>query len=410
MTMHRRPSPHARARKALQGFTLIELLISMTIGLILMTALGVMMNMFEKSKRQNSTTSDLAQSSGYLAYELDRQFRSIGSGLFQNAGLTFGCQLNAIRNGAQILPRLTPFPAPFQAVPGTVNVSPVVVYSGVGVDAGFGNGPSDIVQFMTTSAGLSETPQEVIAGSVQVNTFKMNNTLGIRSGDLLMLTETSRPCLITQVGPNFVGSTGTDVPLDGAFYAQGVNGNSLVAYGVNAPLSVSNLGNVAGNQPRFQLLGVSANSGVLYPLQSLRRESKPYPEIPLLTDANQETDRQRITDLARSISRQVSAADNSMRLKLHLAAVLVNNFTNHLYVLADQYCRKEGADFSLLLPLIRETAGRLSRVAPEDAQTGPAVRGDEATIAGHLELIDNYKDIKEVYTLMTRQIREGGQQ
>ncbi|WP_343605536.1 PilW family protein [Roseateles sp.] len=282
MTMHRRPSPHARARKALQGFTLIELLISMTIGLILMTALGVMMNMFEKSKRQNSTTSDLAQSSGYLAYELDRQFRSIGSGLFQNAGLTFGCQLNAIRNGAQILPRLTPFPAPFQAVPGTVNVSPVVVYSGVGVDAGFGNGPSDIVQFMTTSAGLSETPQEVIAGSVQVNTFKMNNTLGIRSGDLLMLTETSRPCLITQVGPNFVGSTGTDVPLDGAFYAQGVNGNSLVAYGVNAPLSVSNLGNVAGNQPRFQLLGVSANRQlVAYDILQLNNISNADLPVPL---------------------------------------------------------------------------------------------------------------------------------
>ncbi|HVW59943.1 MAG TPA: DUF2520 domain-containing protein [Puia sp.] len=166
----------------------------------------------------------------------------------------------------------------------------------------------------------------------------------------------------------------------------------------------------AGAVPKEALLGVSVNSGVLYPLQSLRRELKPYPEIPLLTDANQETDRQRITDLARSISRQVSAADNSMRLKLHLAAVLVNNFTNHLYVLADQYCRKEGAGFSLLLPLIRETAGRLSRVAPGDVQTGPAVRGDEATIARHLELIDNYKDIKEVYTLMTRQIREGGQQ
>ncbi|PIM54666.1 hypothetical protein CS062_03340 [Roseateles chitinivorans] len=259
MTMHRRSSPLARTRHTGQGFTLIELLISMTIGLILMTALGVMMNMFEKSKRQNSSTSDLAQSSGYLAYELDRQFRSIGSGLFQNAGLTFGCQLNAIRNGAQILPRLTPFPAPFQAVPGTVNVSPVVVYSGVGADAGFGNGPSDVVQFMTTSAGLSETPQEVVAGSVQVNTFTMNNTLGIRSGDLLMLTELARPCLITQVGPNFVGSTVTGVPLDGEFYAPGVNANSLVSYGVNAPLSVSNLGNVVGNQPRFQLLGVSAN-------------------------------------------------------------------------------------------------------------------------------------------------------
>jgi predicted short-subunit dehydrogenase-like oxidoreductase (DUF2520 family) len=161
----------------------------------------------------------------------------------------------------------------------------------------------------------------------------------------------------------------------------------------------------AGAVPKEILLDVSASSGVLYPLQSLRRELKPYPAIPLLIDANQESDRQQITDLARSISPQVSAADNSTRLKLHLAAVLVNNFTNHLYVLAEEYCRREGADFSLLLPLIRETAERLSRVAPGDVQTGPAIRGDEATLARHLELIDNYKDIKEVYTLMTQQIK-----
>lgn len=280
MTMHRRPSSPLRAPRASRGFTLIELLISMTIGLVLMAALGVMMNMFEKSKRQNSTTSDLAQSSGYLAYELDRQFRSIGSGLFQNAGLTFGCPLNAIRNGAQILPRLTPFPAPFQAVPAAVNVSPVIVYSGAGADAGFGNGPSDVIQFMTTSAGLSETPQEVVAGSVQVNTFTMNNTLGIRSGDLLMLTESSRPCLITQVGPNFVGSTVTGVPLNGEFYAQGVGANSLVAYGVSAPLSVSNLGNVAGNQPRFQLLGVSANQQ-LVAYDILQLNNMPNADLPV---------------------------------------------------------------------------------------------------------------------------------
>jgi len=188
-------------------------------------------------------------------------------------------------------------------------------------------------------------------------------------------------------------------------YLAALSDDALGALGRELSLPGRLVLHTAGSVPKEILLDVSANSGVLYPLQSLRKELKPYPEIPLLIDANQEADRQRITDLARSISGQVSAADDSMRLKLHLAAVLVNNFTNHLYVLAEEYCRSEGADFSLLLPLIRETAGRLSRVAPGKVQTGPAIRGDEATLARHLELIDNYKDIKEVYTLMTRQIR-----
>ena len=160
-----------------------------------------------------------------------------------------------------------------------------------------------------------------------------------------------------------------------------------------------------GAVPKEVLLKVSANSGVLYPLQSLRKELRPYPEIPILVDANLPADLERIFDVARSISGQVQAADNDTRLKLHVAAVLVNNFTNHLYVLAEEYCRKEGADFNMLLPLIRETADRLSRIPPGDAQTGPAIRGDEATIKRHLELIGSYKDIKEVYTLITRQIQ-----
>ncbi len=258
MTIDRRPLLRPAAKRASLGFTLIELLISMTIGLVLMAALGIMMNAFDKSKRQSATTSDLAQNSGYLSYDLDRQLRSIGSGLFQNQALTFGCPLNAARNGVPILPRPSPFPAPFAGVTGNVLAMPVVVYTGQGFDANFGNGPSDVIQLMTTSAGLSEAPQEVVSGTVQVNAFNMNNTLGIRGGDLLMLTELSRPCLITQVAPNFVGSAAPGVPLGGAYYTAAIGVNNLVSYGVSSPLSVTNLGNVNGNQPHFQLLGINS--------------------------------------------------------------------------------------------------------------------------------------------------------
>ena len=51
---------------------------------------------------------------------------------------------------------------------------------------------------------------------------------------------------------------------------------------------------------------------------------------------------------------------DDQRLKLHLAAVLCNNFVNHLYALTERYCKMEGLDFQLLLPLIKETAARWS--------------------------------------------------
>ena len=151
---------------------------------------------------------------------------------------------------------------------------------------------------------------------------------------------------------------------------------------------------------------VSANSGVLYPLQSLRAAIRPFPETPLLIDALRQGDLHKIETFARTLSGQVQQADDSTRLKLHVAAILVNNFTNYLYTQAAGFCREEAIDFSLLLPLIRETAERISRFPPEQLQTGPAVRGDRSTIEKHLKILSNYKDIKELYNLFTLKIEE----
>jgi predicted short-subunit dehydrogenase-like oxidoreductase (DUF2520 family) len=154
------------------------------------------------------------------------------------------------------------------------------------------------------------------------------------------------------------------------------------------------------------LLPVSAHCGVLYPLQSLKAAVRPFPEIPLLVDAHRPEDLPMIEAFAATLSRQVQRAGDSDRLKLHLAAVVVNNFTNFLYTLTNEFCQREGIDFSLLLPLIHETADRMNRFPPRDLQTGPAVRGDKATSERHLRLLSNYKDIKELYSLFTNKIEE----
>ena len=114
----------------------------------------------------------------------------------------------------------------------------------------------------------------------------------------------------------------------------------------------------------------------------------------------------KIEAFARTIASQVQQTDDETRLKLHVAAILVNNFPNYLYTQASVFCAAEKLDFSLLLPLIRETAGRIAFYPPQDVQTGPAVRGDEPTIRRHLEILGNYKDLSELYRLFTIQIEQ----
>ncbi|HEY4291177.1 MAG TPA: DUF2520 domain-containing protein [Puia sp.] len=162
----------------------------------------------------------------------------------------------------------------------------------------------------------------------------------------------------------------------------------------------------AGAMSSDVLLNVSASSGVLYPLQSLRSDVRPFPEFPLLVAANRPEDLPVIEAFARTISDQVQQADDETRLKLHVAATMVNNFSNYLYTGASVFCAAEKLDFSLLLPLIRETAGRIAAYPPQDVQTGPAVRGDEGTIRRHLEILSNYQDLIELYRLFTIQIQE----
>lgn len=161
----------------------------------------------------------------------------------------------------------------------------------------------------------------------------------------------------------------------------------------------------AGSVTKEVLRGCSTRYGIVYPLQSLRKESQHLPGIPLLIDAGQADDLAVLQTFAESIATQVQAAGDEERLKLHVAAVIVSNFTNHLYALAEQYCKQEQADFSLLHPLISEVAGRLRYMTPQEAQTGPAIRKDTSTIQKHLELLEGHGSVKDLYAWFTKNIQ-----
>jgi len=189
-------------------------------------------------------------------------------------------------------------------------------------------------------------------------------------------------------------------------YIVALSDSSLVGLGDRLALPDRLVVHTSGAVPRPVLSDVSRRNGVLYPLQSLRKEVRPFPEIPLLIDAALPEDLAIIEALARSISRQVAYADDDVRLKLHLSATVVNNFTNFLYTLTSDYCRSEKIPFPFLLPLIGETTRRLHDYPPAETQTGPAVRGDGPTIERHLRLLSNYQDIKDLYSLFTKKIEQ----
>ncbi len=148
-----------------------------------------------------------------------------------------------------------------------------------------------------------------------------------------------------------------------------------------------------------------SNYGSFYPLQTLTidNDNKNIP-IPILIEASNTDIESELIKLAETISSQVSVFSSENRKKLHLAAVVVNNFTNHLYSEAEQYCIESGISFDLLKPLLKETARKVQTQSAGSIQTGPAKRKDMNIIEGHLNMLSENKDLRDLYQLISAQI------
>jgi len=147
------------------------------------------------------------------------------------------------------------------------------------------------------------------------------------------------------------------------------------------------------------------NYGVFYPFQTFsKNRDVDISQVPFCLEASSREIYEVLRTLAGKLSSAVYDVDTEQRRKLHLAAVLVNNFTNHLYAEAEDFLKENGLGMEMLLPLIRETVAKIEKLPATEAQTGPARRGDKSTIAKHLEMLKDSGDLKEIYQIFSQQI------
>jgi len=145
--------------------------------------------------------------------------------------------------------------------------------------------------------------------------------------------------------------------------------------------------------------------GIFYPLQTFSKERKiVFNDIPVLLESSDKQSSEILENLAESINGKVHFADTEHRRMLHLAAVFVCNFTNHMLTEGKELALKTGFSFEVLGPLIKETVLKAMDIGPENSQTGPAVRNDQNTIEKHLELLSFSPELQRIYSEMTRSI------
>ncbi|RYE26036.1 MAG: DUF2520 domain-containing protein [Sphingobacteriales bacterium] len=147
------------------------------------------------------------------------------------------------------------------------------------------------------------------------------------------------------------------------------------------------------------------NKAVLWPVYSIVKDNLPaHRNIPCVWEASDSNAKNIVLKIANAITDITYEGDADKRKALHLGAVFSNNFSNHLFTIAEQWCKEQGLQFDMLKPIIQQTVDRLATASPHSLQTGPAKRGDENTINKHLDLLQVHRDWQKVYEALTASI------
>lgn len=158
----------------------------------------------------------------------------------------------------------------------------------------------------------------------------------------------------------------------------------------------------AGSMPLDVL--PSKRRGVFYPMQTFSKSREvDFSKVSIFVESP--TDASLLQSLARAISPNVYMLNGEQRKRLHIAAVFACNFTNHMYALSADLLREADLPFSVMLPLIDETARKVHRLEPHQAQTGPAVRGDKNVMNVHLSMLSDPQ--QTLYRLISESISNG---
>ncbi len=149
----------------------------------------------------------------------------------------------------------------------------------------------------------------------------------------------------------------------------------------------------------------SDNFGVFYPLQTFSKtDVVSFDNIPICIEANSIKNEKLLIKLGENLSKDIQKINSVQRKILHVSAVFASNFSSYMYFIAHEILEKNEISFDILKPLILRTAEKIKTHQPESAITGPARRNDIAVMQSHLNLLNEQKEFKEIYKLISNNI------
>ena len=151
---------------------------------------------------------------------------------------------------------------------------------------------------------------------------------------------------------------------------------------------------------------VTSHTGVFYPFVSMTKGAElNFEKVLLMLEGSDEKTVLTLQLLAQSITSNARVVEEKQRQSLHLAAVIAQNFSNHLYCIAEQILQEQQFSFADLHALIASHTQHVLQQSPALLQTGPAIRHDRQTIAIQEKLLQQHPEWQKIYSILTNSIQ-----
>ncbi|MFI3286468.1 MAG: DUF2520 domain-containing protein [Rikenellaceae bacterium] len=158
----------------------------------------------------------------------------------------------------------------------------------------------------------------------------------------------------------------------------------------------------------IEVIDPTLRRAVLYPMQSFSQGRRvDFGVIPIFVESSDEQTLIEVEEVAQQLSNTVVRLNSEERRRLHLSAVFVCNFINAMFTAGEELVGESRLPFEILKPLIEECCAKACCAnSPREVQTGPAARGDFATIEKHTSMLDGKPELREIYQNISKYIWE----
>lgn len=148
-----------------------------------------------------------------------------------------------------------------------------------------------------------------------------------------------------------------------------------------------------------------AHRGVLWPVETISKTNRgKFKGVPFVIEGADERTTTLLMRAVHSLSGETYVMDSDQRKVMHMAAVIVNNFTNYLLTVAEDILQKESLPFEVLQKLSESTVQNAFRSGAKSSQTGPAARNDRKTIEQHFQYLSQNRDYERLYRMISEMI------